>query len=546
MSEYDKNLNNNKTEQLNKKCKKFYSGDDVDEFILQFDNCLDSNDESCRDIMFDFFYTQNNETFESIITKSRVYTSMEIKPRDYYEPVYFIDSESVESFLKQHLLVNHKLNWLIREALMSSAFLKTDLDAAAYGYIYFLRYLHNTCVEMSDRVCATAAMNGHFECLKFLHSNGCSLDYARNEAMKYGHFECMRYAYENGDEINLPHSMILALKSGNLDSVKFVIENKIEYNKQVVETTVAAENENIELLEFLLELGYKTDRNSMTACIKAGLEFMKLLFKYDKTLYEMLHSTACGYKGSVEKIKFLVDNKYPYKYNKYNSSLYAHAINHNNYDIVLYLFEQGFDFELKDSFVAVKVLDFKYIKFLIENGCTIDNETFYNAAKYNSIECMQILIDAKCPVDEWSYIGALESDNIENFKFLYEYGVKLKPEIYNHIFSHPHQPSFNGGEMFRYMRDHGCHHDQDAVMQNMDRPFISLVYIESGASFDEDEVVMYAVKNISKDSWHEMCQFLHGLIKGKYIKQDITELLSLELAHKRITIEDFNWILDVR
>ena len=47
--------------------------------------------------------------------------------------------------------------------------------------------------------CSEAAFNGHLECLKYAHENGCPwTEYTCSHAAKNGHLECLRYAHENG------------------------------------------------------------------------------------------------------------------------------------------------------------------------------------------------------------------------------------------------------------------------------------------------------------------------------------------------------------
>ena len=47
--------------------------------------------------------------------------------------------------------------------------------------------------------CASAAGNGHLDCLKYAHENGCPWD--ENTCAKAainGHLDCLKYAHENG------------------------------------------------------------------------------------------------------------------------------------------------------------------------------------------------------------------------------------------------------------------------------------------------------------------------------------------------------------
>ena len=46
--------------------------------------------------------------------------------------------------------------------------------------------------------CSNAAKNGHLECLKYAHENGCPWDGETcSNAAKNGHLECLKYAHEN-------------------------------------------------------------------------------------------------------------------------------------------------------------------------------------------------------------------------------------------------------------------------------------------------------------------------------------------------------------
>ena len=80
--------------------------------------------------------------------------------------------------------------------------------AAEYGQIECLRYLIENCCEYISReigevLCANAAKNGHIKCLELLHEEemrwaSTTCVCAAECALKYNQVECLKYAYENG------------------------------------------------------------------------------------------------------------------------------------------------------------------------------------------------------------------------------------------------------------------------------------------------------------------------------------------------------------
>ena len=71
----------------------------------------------------------------------------------------------------------------------------TCLFAALNGHLDCLRYAHENGCPWDKRTCDNAAYYGHLECLKYAHENGCPWDEETcEEAAKYGHLECLKYA----------------------------------------------------------------------------------------------------------------------------------------------------------------------------------------------------------------------------------------------------------------------------------------------------------------------------------------------------------------
>ena len=51
-----------------------------------------------------------------------------------------------------------------------------SMNAAKYGHVKCLEYVHRNGSPISNEVCKLAAMYGHIECLMYAHKNGGKLD----------------------------------------------------------------------------------------------------------------------------------------------------------------------------------------------------------------------------------------------------------------------------------------------------------------------------------------------------------------------------------
>ena len=52
-------------------------------------------------------------------------------------------------------------------------------------------------MSLDEYTCSEAAKNGHLECLKYAHENGCPWDqWTCRQAAENGHLECLKYLHE--------------------------------------------------------------------------------------------------------------------------------------------------------------------------------------------------------------------------------------------------------------------------------------------------------------------------------------------------------------
>ena len=72
-------------------------------------------------------------------------------------------------------------------------------NAVIYGLLDVCKAKKHLINRNSTWICAYAALNGHFEILKWARENGCPWnEYTCSNAAKNGHFEILKWARENG------------------------------------------------------------------------------------------------------------------------------------------------------------------------------------------------------------------------------------------------------------------------------------------------------------------------------------------------------------
>jgi len=100
--------------------------------------------------------------------------------------------------------------------------------AAAEGDLYKVKRMHKKNEGCTKAAMDSAATNGHFEIVKFLHENrteGCSTD-AMDFAAMNGHSEIVKFLAENRTEGCLD-AMDLATENGHLNLAEWLYEQQM-------------------------------------------------------------------------------------------------------------------------------------------------------------------------------------------------------------------------------------------------------------------------------------------------------------------------------
>ena len=148
-------------------------------------------------------------------------------------------------------------------------FLNVHYEIAAFhGHLECLEYIITTSMKWYEGcncntdTTASAAANGHINCLKFAYENGCPVDsYTFEYAAEYGQIECLRYLIENCCEyISYEIDKVLcanAAKNGHIKCLELLHEEEMRWDEQtcVCAAECALKYNQVECLKYAYENG---------------------------------------------------------------------------------------------------------------------------------------------------------------------------------------------------------------------------------------------------------------------------------------------------
>lgn len=128
--------------------------------------------------------------------------------------------------------------------------------AAEYGHLEIVRFLYiNRTERCASWTIDKAAKNGHLEIVKFLHFKlrECCSYRGLAEACQYGNMEIVKFLYSHydWDEKSIRMAVKSAVRSGNLDILKFFRDNDVLPYPWIY-TEIAEHHEQSTILKYLL------------------------------------------------------------------------------------------------------------------------------------------------------------------------------------------------------------------------------------------------------------------------------------------------------
>ncbi|ATZ81203.1 ankyrin repeat domain-containing protein [Bodo saltans virus] len=153
---------------------------------------------------------------KKIVSIRNKFINLAIRNKFEFDDSYKNDNGKLYDFYKHMLSIS---------CLKTKYKCKDCIDATENGHLECLKYAHENGCIWDEWTCACAARKGHLECLKYAHENGCPWDVMTcASAAQKGHLECLKYAHENGCPWN-SYTCFRAALNGNLECLKYAHEN---------------------------------------------------------------------------------------------------------------------------------------------------------------------------------------------------------------------------------------------------------------------------------------------------------------------------------
>ncbi len=243
-----------------------------------------------------------------------------------------------------------------------------------------------------------------------------------NQLIRYGgHFDIVRYFLEENlykYEKQLPNDVISwASRYGNLEFIKYIVENNITWNKEIKilnnAISWASLNGHLEVIKYLIKKRGKIGIDSIkNASLNGHLKVIKYL---------------------IEKGGIITDDAIPY------------ASKNGHLEVIKYLIEKGGKITGDAIPYALKNGHLEVIKYFVNTGSKITLDALYDSLKYCHLEVIKYFIEeiGLIPIYGINYVSNGISScekKLEVIKYLIKNGVKItinaiKYAIYNNNLS---------------------------------------------------------------------------------------------------------------
>ena len=305
----------------------------------------------------------------------------------------------------------------------------TDVQLAVdYGSLDCLKYLFNDTYLNEDVIyefCNRAAANGHYNCLKYLHKLGCSINaMTAYWAATAGSLECLKYLHENGYPILTP-SYNTAAAEGHLDCLEYLYENGDEWNNSIC--IYALINGRTECLKYAFER--RTDPNLAYNQMSAAQRISQMHPEFEEVSEQIDYAVeAFNVFGNIadslfenppEEIFGIPIGSMRDGFGKLEDICNL-AIKYGHLDCLIYLREQGCKMEETSCDIAARYGQLKILQYLHEEGFEWSADTCKAAVARGQLECLKYLHENGCPWNSSALYLARQIKRTECIRYMLE------------------------------------------------------------------------------------------------------------------------------
>lgn len=261
--------------------------------------------------------------------------------------------------------------------------------AAGAGKLDILKWLCRSKFPDSA-VCHSAASNGHFKVLKYLHKNNVPLgEWTFDAAIAHGDLEIIKWLFSKRYEVS---------PTGEI------------FHNETCEC--AAEGEHIDVLQWLIENNCPFDRNKCIISAASGgqLNMLKWLCNnYNNNNNHLTIPMLCicaASGGHAHILQWLQDCNYPNgdKSKEWKENIYTQAGANNHLNVLKWAYKNNIPYNSSFCERAATHGYFKVLKWAYDNGIPFTEKVFENAIQNNELYILKWLYEHGCPYNVGNHL----------------------------------------------------------------------------------------------------------------------------------------------
>ena len=330
-------------------------------------------------------------------------------------------------------------------------------QAAKYGHIDILNWLHKNNLAISYNVIYEAVISNQYESVVWLFDRNFEVENDIIENVIYtNNIKLMNYVYEkivkDGKTIDFPHYKIN--NSTKIETLEWLYRKEMHPTDD--DLSICAELERLDLMEWCYEKGLRGNGETYKCAVcQEKLNSVKLLYDRDVELYDELLNYAL-INNNLEIADYLYDKGC--RFNNNTNQIFQDE--YIELETLKWMYEHKFEFGENVFGGAISHGNIEAMEWLINNNFPIDtSDAIYNAFRVgDNINVLNCLYENGFQFESKDYNTAIYFEHMDAMEFLYEHGIKPESQIYLDM-------CVQDGvvEYFEWLYNHGCEIPYDLI-----------------------------------------------------------------------------------